>query len=384
MNMNRFLVGMTVLVTALPIMGQALQFELALLVSMELGLLAVYTGGTVERLRRLTPAQLLIVWGLASAVAWGGLAFWSVDGLVMLDVPKRAAKLVTLIFAVWVLVVLVWATWVNLSSEDKTTSTLAGGLVCGVLALWVVGAFAVADDVIYEAWEPTLRSGSVDDLSGDGRWAAMKWVEELADTADISLPVAARAQLFQRVAPAVVLVGNKRVFGTAFIISPSGLAITNHHVVADSGAYVARFRDGRESPVRVVRWSESVDVALLQLDCGGTCPTLKLALNDEPPVGAELMVVGNPADQFLSHTATLGIVSGIREDRGTTFIQTDAAINGGNSGGPMIDSPMGVRLVARTTLRRRDQRCAQGLGAARRTVANGPGALTVRGSTNER
>jgi hypothetical protein len=147
-----------------------------------------------------------------------------------------------------------------------------------------------------------------------------------------------QANVYERVADAVVALNGDQGSGTAFLITRDGLALTNHHVVADQSVLVARTRDNRRLLVRVLRSDPVADVALIQIHCEQDCWTVDLA-EASPRVGTDVFVIGNPAG--LDFTITRGIVSGLRLDRGVTLLQTDASINRGNSGGPIFDPATG-------------------------------------------
>jgi len=127
--------------------------------------------------------------------------------------------------------------------------------------------------------------------------------------------------------------------GSGFIIDPSGIIVTNNHVVAAADEILIRLHDGREFRGTDVKTDPRTDVAIVRIDAGAPLPSLKFGNSDAMEVGDWVIAVGNPFGQEL--TVTSGIVSakgrgpGIaeRED----FIQTDAAINPGNSGGPLLN-----------------------------------------------
>ena len=154
------------------------------------------------------------------------------------------------------------------------------------------------------------------------------------------------SSVFERSAPAIVSLMGTAGSGTAFVVTRSGLAITNYHVVEGQQGLRAVNLDGDTLAVRLVRVDADADLALVQVDCGGDCVTLPLA-SETPPVGTELLVIGTPLASVLAYTATRGIVSGVRRMDGVTYIQTDAALNSGNSGGPMLE-PSG-KVVAIVT-----------------------------------
>ena len=148
------------------------------------------------------------------------------------------------------------------------------------------------------------------------------------------------ASPFELVGPAVVSLKGNFALGSAFIISRDGLALTNHHVIDGQDVVTALFVDGRERPARVVRTNEEADIALIEIACEEDCWTVSLDDGD-PAVGSDLVVIGTPLTEWLSHTMTQGIVSGLRLSSGVTLIQTDAAVNPGNSGAPMADASSG-------------------------------------------
>jgi S1-C subfamily serine protease len=132
--------------------------------------------------------------------------------------------------------------------------------------------------------------------------------------------------------------------GSGFFVHPSGLVVTNEHVVRYADEVAAVTRDGTELTLRVLAVDPGSDLALLRVE-GDHGPFPALALGDSSEVGAgEIVVaVGNPLG--LGHTVTMGIVSqtgrelaGVvdSEAKHPALIQTDAAINHGSSGGPLI------------------------------------------------
>ncbi|MEZ4240309.1 MAG: Do family serine endopeptidase [Myxococcota bacterium] len=129
--------------------------------------------------------------------------------------------------------------------------------------------------------------------------------------------------------------------GSGFLISSDGLILTNNHVVDHATDIVAQFADGREVTCTVVGTDPATDVALVKLDGKDTdWPHVDLASSEDLRVGDWVVAVGNPLG--LGITVTAGIVSGtgrsLGHDAYDDFIQTDAAINQGNSGGPLFDT----------------------------------------------
>ena len=129
--------------------------------------------------------------------------------------------------------------------------------------------------------------------------------------------------------------------GSGFFISADGFIVTNNHVVADAVEITVKLADARELTARVVGRDESTDLAVLKVD-GADFPYVSFEETAQPRVGDWVIAVGNPFG--LGGTATAGIVSAVsRQNIDPTtssyvdFLQIDAAINRGNSGGPTFD-----------------------------------------------
>jgi serine protease Do len=130
-----------------------------------------------------------------------------------------------------------------------------------------------------------------------------------------------------------------RALGSGFFISPDGYAVTNDHVVDHGISFEVATDDGTTYTAKVIGADLRTDLALLKVDGRSDFPYVKLA-DHEPRVGDWAIAVGNPYG--LGGTVTAGIVSAlgrhIATDRYDDFIQVDAPINKGNSGGPTFDS----------------------------------------------
>jgi len=129
--------------------------------------------------------------------------------------------------------------------------------------------------------------------------------------------------------------------GSGFVISADGLVITNHHVVADATEVKVHLGD-RNFKAEVRGLDEETDLAVLQIEADEPLPFLPLGDSDVLRVGDWVMVIGNPL--ALGQTVTVGVVGakgrtiGVNRDASfENFIQTDAAINRGNSGGPLVN-----------------------------------------------
>ncbi|WP_336720166.1 Do family serine endopeptidase [Acinetobacter soli] len=130
----------------------------------------------------------------------------------------------------------------------------------------------------------------------------------------------------------------KTGYGSAFFISKDGYLLTNHHVVEDASRITITLNDRREIDAKVVGSDERTDVALLKVD-GANFPALKIGNVDQLKVGQPVLAIGSPFG--FDYSASAGIVSAkSRNMVGETsvpFIQTDVALNPGNSGGPLFN-----------------------------------------------
>ena len=127
-----------------------------------------------------------------------------------------------------------------------------------------------------------------------------------------------------------------RGVGSGFIISPDGFILSNHHVVAGAGEVIVTMPDRREFSASVIGSDQRTDVALLKID-SVNLPYLKTGNPSNIKVGEWVLAIGSPFG--LENTVTAGIVSALGRDTGDylPFIQTDVAVNPGNSGGPLLN-----------------------------------------------
>lgn len=126
--------------------------------------------------------------------------------------------------------------------------------------------------------------------------------------------------------------------GSGVIISSDGYIVTNNHVVAGADELLVKLNDNREFSARIIGTDEQTDLALIKIE-GKDFPTLPIGNSDDLKIGQWVLAVGNPFN--LTSTVTAGIVSAKARTLGAnsveSFIQTDAAINRGNSGGALVN-----------------------------------------------
>jgi serine protease Do len=127
--------------------------------------------------------------------------------------------------------------------------------------------------------------------------------------------------------------------GSGFIIDPDGYVVTNNHVVKDATKVEIKLEDNSVYTAKVIGTDPQTDVALLKFDAGRALPTVAFGNSDQAQIGDWVLAVGNPYG--LGGTVTAGIISArgrnINAGPYDDFLQVDAAINRGNSGGPLFN-----------------------------------------------
>ncbi|HVA12440.1 MAG TPA: trypsin-like peptidase domain-containing protein, partial [Stellaceae bacterium] len=127
--------------------------------------------------------------------------------------------------------------------------------------------------------------------------------------------------------------------GSGFIIDPAGLVVTNNHVIDNANAITVTLQDGTDFKAEVVGRDTKTDLALLRIKSDKPLPAVKFGDSDKTRVGDWVIAIGNPFG--LGGSVTAGILSARARDINAgpydDFLQTDASINRGNSGGPMFN-----------------------------------------------
>jgi S1-C subfamily serine protease len=188
-----------------------------------------------------------------------------------------------------------------------------------------------------------------------------------ATVASATAPAGSVTAVAQQVGPAVVSVRTDQGLGSGVIYDPSGLILTNAHVVSGAQSITIGLVDGRHFAGKVVGADTGFDVAVIKID-GTNLPAAALGESGNLQVGDAVVAIGNPFG--FDHTLTTGVVSALNrpvsEGQGSynqPMVQTDAAINPGNSGGPLLD--INGQVIGITTLVAAPQGIpAQGLGFA--------------------
>jgi serine protease Do len=154
--------------------------------------------------------------------------------------------------------------------------------------------------------------------------------------------------------------------GSGFIIDPDGYIVTNRHVVAQAYKVTVTFNDGSSVPAQVLATNERPDLALLKVEVDRKLPTVAFGNDQDLTIGDTVFAIGNPLG--LASSVTVGIVSALNRDVGESmfdsFVQTDAAINHGNSGGPLFNVKGQVIGVNWALISQLDKGGSIGLGLA--------------------
>ncbi|MBD2317504.1 trypsin-like peptidase domain-containing protein [Phormidium tenue] len=157
-------------------------------------------------------------------------------------------------------------------------------------------------------------------------------------------------RVYKQASPAVVSIQSRSGNGSGSIIDPKGLVLTNAHVVRGATTVNVILSDKRQFRGVVIASSRNPDLAVIRLDGVTTnLPTIQIASSSGIQVGQRAFAIGNPFGRFAG-TLTTGIISRIDSDR--KLLQTDAALNPGNSGGPLLNSRaelVGVNTAIFTT-----------------------------------
>ena len=160
--------------------------------------------------------------------------------------------------------------------------------------------------------------------------------------------------------------------GSGFIIDPSGLVVTNNHVIADADEITVVLNDNSRLKAKIIGRDPKTDLALLKVENGESLPFVEFGDSDGARVGDWVIAIGNPFG--LGNTVTAGILSARGRDINAgpydDFLQTDAPINRGNSGGPMFD--MNGKVIGVNTLIYSPSGGSVGIGFATPSTIAGP------------
>lgn len=178
--------------------------------------------------------------------------------------------------------------------------------------------------------------------------SAVNFAQVKSSTEALSIP-----EIVTKVKPAVVAISTKvqstfgeaEGLGTGFIFSEDGYILTNYHVIGTSDKISVMFSDNTTANAKVVNYDRALDLAVIKLQGDVKVPgIIELGDSSSLQVGEPVVAIGNPLGKELSNTVTSGIISAVdrkitaSDNTEQTYLQTDAAINSGNSGGPLLNA----------------------------------------------
>lgn len=223
------------------------------------------------------------------------------------------------------------------------------GKVAGCLLLTVTGGL-FGGGVTYSLIKNNVNGGNRLSINKQVNYVPQSFTQ--SDTKAMSA-----ADAFNKVSPAVVIISTVGTtsngftssqyegMGSGFIINEEGDILTNYHVIEGAKDITVTLSDGNEVPATVVNYDQEKDLAMIKLKEGTKVPAVaELGDSDELYPGAEVIAIGTPLSKNLAYTLTKGVISGndrtIETQNGTSvhLLQTDAAINAGNSGGPLVNT----------------------------------------------
>lgn len=167
--------------------------------------------------------------------------------------------------------------------------------------------------------------------------------------------------------PALPGTGRSRfleILGSGFVVDPAGVVLTNRHVVEGARRVVVQTADGKQFPVLSVQTDREQDVAVLRLRAEEPLPSVSLGDSDKAEIGDWVLTIGCPLE--LEQTVSAGIISAKNRSfcsqHPSRYLQTDAVVNPGSSGGPLVD--LGGKVIGITTSIRSEDGGYQGIGFA--------------------
>ena len=192
------------------------------------------------------------------------------------------------------------------------------------------------------------------------------------------------ADVMETARPSVVEILGESGTGTGFIVSEAGLVVTNRHVVEGDDRVLIRIATGEVYLGYVTRTHPDLDLAYIEIEADRDFIPLSIGNSDEIRVGSEVIAIGFPLGSELGRdpTVTTGVISAKRES--PAFLQTDAPLNPGNSGGPLLDEFGRVIGVNTARISEENGRVITGISFAIpiNEVKRGPGWRCVRTTGN--
>jgi serine protease Do len=188
------------------------------------------------------------------------------------------------------------------------------------------------DYYVVTSTQYTIHLDTVQDFVGRGQPAEAVVVR----TETVAAIPNSMESVVQNAIPAVVRISGSKGSGSGFFVTPDGLIVTNAHVVQGESSVTVTTSSGKSLQSSSVYVDDDRDLAFVKI-AATDCPVLRLR-TFPPNVGSDVIAIGSPLSEVLTNTVTKGVVSGIRQLAHGTWIQTDTALNHGNSGGPLLNN----------------------------------------------
>lgn len=192
-----------------------------------------------------------------------------------------------------------------------------------------------------------LQKNSSTTSTNTSQQGAVNFAQVKSSNEPLSIP-----EIVNKVKPAVVAISTKiqsnfgegEGLGTGFIFSEDGYILTNYHVISSSDQISIMFSDNTTAKAKIVNYDKNLDLAVIKIQGDVKVPGIvELGDSSALQVGESVVAIGNPLGKELSNTVTSGIISAVNrkitaaDKSEQTYLQTDAAINSGNSGGPLLN-----------------------------------------------
>ena len=226
-----------------------------------------------------------------------------------------------------------------MNSRRRITVKPTTGIL--VLAATAVGGIAGGNALADAGAEatPQLQAPAAAAVERAGGHASLADMVEAVSPSVVQIDASRQGQVIQTPFGLAQTPGAQSV-GSGFIIDESGLVITNNHVVDGADTVKLKLGDGSERSARVLGRDKATDIAVLRIEGGGRYRPIQWGDSDKIRVGESVFAVGSPFG--LGHSVTAGILSARGREIGAglydNFLQVDAPINTGNSGGPLFDA----------------------------------------------
>jgi serine protease Do len=236
--------------------------------------------------------------------------------------------------------------WVQ---PKKKAGKIIGRVLCAILAIAVLaGGCTISSFLTAQAWQDyydAMLPGMIDQAVQDAMQDLQIPTVPMGPNVNVTVDGFSASEIYEKNINSVVAVSCKLNVGgsagTGFIISEDGYIVTNHHVIEDAVAVYVNLANGKQYKCEVKGSDATNDIAVLKADVTGLTP-VTIGKSSEVKVGEPVVAIGNALGE-LSFSLTGGYISGTNREISTdgtmiNMLQTDLAINSGNSGGPLFNA----------------------------------------------